>query len=315
MIYLESFNDYNINEKVSWKDLFFYSLIFLTGYSNYKDYKKINNLYSEINSPDSRPSIEEKELLESIRQKLINDVKDSSKWNKFGKDKLLDSLKVVEFRIVDSIDYENKISKNSSACFINLDNLKSSTSFFLKKVVKEPSQNNIIVVRRDALKYDHFEDILIHELYHYLDKLLALNNDFSKFIDTDVKDKHYASKKFAFILKSFAESKDRSKEQIKSFKLYYDDGKLGDLYEISKDLIDPWLKEYDYYSSPDELFARWWTLKSDMKQKGIIKNIEDRITLEDISDYLKKGAGDDSYDIIMILDWDKLEDFQNYIES
>lgn len=53
---------------------------------------------------------------------------------------------------------------------------------YLKPFLNEPSENDVIVIRRDVLDNKEISLVVSHELYHYLDKLIKLNKEFSNFI-------------------------------------------------------------------------------------------------------------------------------------
>ena len=206
MIYLKDYDNYNTNEKVSWKDILFWSVLFLGTRQIggvLGEYRLLNNLYNQINSTTSKPSVEDSTKLESIRLNLLDEISKSPRWEKFGKTNLIDSLSKVKFKVVDSLPYSTNISENSSACFINLEAMKDRTRFIVKKFINEPTENNLIVVRKDMMNSKELQDVLIHEIYHYLDKLLIVNNDLSKFVDMRIKsDRNYASKKICILMKN-----------------------------------------------------------------------------------------------------------------
>lgn len=137
-------------------------------------------------------------------------------------------------------------------------------------------------------------------------------------IDWKVKsDDQYASKKCAIL----------SKNEIIDFSSYIDlfglsdkSGQEVDVYQFCKNYIDPYKDNFKYYSSNEEVFARWFTLKTDMFRKGIISNVSQDIKIEDISKYLDKCNELEDFDskyqchhIMMALDWSKLDQFQKSI--
>lgn len=318
MLYLNNYTLYN--EKINWRNVIIYSVLFFSLgkelHSKRNDLTLVNNLYNEINSKKSIPSSEESEFLEKIRQELIVEISNSSRWNKFGKDSIIDSIRTIKFRIVDYNSYLSNVSYNSIACFIDIKRIKNNTSFFIKYFTNDPKEDNMIVIRKDALYKEDFKNILIHELYHYFDKLLIDNiGDYSQHIDEHIKNKKYASNKYSILVRNSILN-NYKKSDIDSFTLIDVNGNRVNIYNIASNIVDSYLDNYNYYTSNDEIFARWWSLKSDMISLGIISNFDKKVELKDIRLYLTKCSDSNAstcYDIMMFLDWEKLDEFQEII--
>lgn len=314
---LKDFKSYSINEKIGWKEILV-SLVILFGarkaINTYREYDYLKSVYSKINSKESIPTKEESEKLESIRLNLIEDIESDDKWDKFDKTGILDSIRNIKFKVMDSDKYINDISL---ACYINIESMKNNRKY-LKPFLNTPSENDVIAIRRDVLDRKDISLVVSHELYHYLDKLIKLNKEFSNFIDWKVKsDDQYASKKYSILSKNAIID---FSSNIDLFSMSNKSGQEVDLYQICKDYVDPYKDKFKYYSSNKEVFARWFTLKTDMFRKGIISNVSQDIKIEDISRYLDKcnemGDFDSEYeclDIMMVLDWSKLDQFQKSI--
>jgi hypothetical protein len=325
MKYLQKFQNWEkekLTEKITWKDLLLWSTLLIGGKQIIKtgqQYNTLNKLYTQINSPESNPTKLESSKINQIREKLINQISNSQDFEKFGKKNLIDSLKVIEFKVVDSLNYIRNVSPGSNACFINLGIIKQKTRKEIKWLVNEPSQNNLIVIRKDILREQTPELTIIHELYHYLDKITKVKYQFEEFIDTNINRNklNYTTNKYAILVrKSMREY--NTNEKIENFKLYDNDGQKVDIYPLCKEKIDHYIKNKNYFSSTDEVFARWLTLKTDMIQLGIIKNNQDIITLGEVETYLDKCNEENTeqcYNILLILNWEKLIEFQEYINK
>jgi hypothetical protein len=315
---LKDFKSYSINEKIGWKEILV-SLIVIFGtrkaINTYREYDYVKSVYSKINSKESIPTKEETEKLEKIRIDLIGDIESDDKWNKFGKTGILDSIRNIKFKVMDSDKYINDISL---ACYINIEGIKNDRKY-LKPFLNAPNENDIIAIRRDVLDRKDVSLIVSHELYHYLDKLTKLNKELSNFIDLRVKsDDQYASKKYSILSKNAIID---FGSHIDLFSMKYKSGQEVDLYSVCKDYVDPYKDKFKYYSSNKEVFARWLTLKTDMFRKGIIENVSQDIKIEDISRYLDRcnelGDTNSEYecqDIMMALDWSKLDQFQKSMD-
>jgi len=192
--------------------------------------------------------------------------------------------------------------------------------------IRKIIENNIIAINRSVLSSPMCEDVVKHELYHYVSKLKnypfsTLRNDFvnittiNKFIDKKTSDKVYLSKKISILLflrrNEFA---DLMKMDINKFEMT-DHGKSVDLYTVAKHLVDGYQQKVNYYENDDEIFARWHVLKSDIYKSGIKK---DKITTEDIQKYLLTIKSVDEFqeaiDILLPLDWGKLDEFQDFVK-
>ena len=290
------------DEKMTWKQ-FLVGLSIYVGTTHIMKDVKLYNMYHQINSPASNPKEEEIGLIESIREKVISNVQSSDLFNKFGKKYVIDSLKKVAFKVVNSRDYYSNIDKISMACYINLPSFKATS--IESPLLSEPSMDNLIVINRDFIKKDDYPQILTHEIYHYLDKLLAKNGsrylsneiDMSQFIDLKIKDKDYAIKKFLLI--NCFDIKNHPNDII------YQYG--NDWYKMKKD-------EISYYGSDVELFARWKTFRTKLIEMRYTKDGKS-ITLDDISNYIiSKSTDGDDIELLYIINLSKIDEIENIIK-
>jgi hypothetical protein len=224
--------------------------------------------------------------------------------------------------VIDSINYRD-IADGSAGSFINLELIKKRTKTEIKWFVREPLENNLITIRRDILNKQESELIIIHELYHYIDKLIGINGgtgnyNFNQFIDTNItlSNKDYVAKKYAILVRN-SMVENNTKEKIEDFELLDDDNQKVDIYPLCKQIIDSFLKNKRYYASNPEIFARWLTLKTDMIQNNIIPNDKQIITLSDIENYLKHKPENKNqcHDILLIIDWESLDKLQEYLNQ
>jgi hypothetical protein len=149
------------------------------------------------------------------------------------------------------------------------------------------------------------------ENYNFSDKIKIEDFLDKKFL----KDKLYSDKKL-LLLYVVSKSKDYSKaihmnpDDILS--VIENKDKSGFI-KASDEYING--GNYKYLNSPHELYARWNTLKMDILNKGIIENINQIVTLDDIAQYLNNTKTTeeekyDAYDILLQLDFKKIKKLQ-----
>ncbi len=246
-----------INEKVSLKSIII-GLSFFIGtkfvLKTYDNYKFVKELYDVINNDVMNSS--EALLVDKVKNDLIENVKKSDLFNKYGKEYILDSLKSSTIKISKS---ELLLSK-SNGFFFHLPVIKEH--FKLVNILtsyKKPKSENVIVIEKRLLEdYDYFESVLVHELYHYIDHLYKESGGkysnmffYEKFLDTKITDgsldKAYLNNK---MLKIFG--KDALNIFIKT--------------TLDNEFFDILKNDIDYYKSDKELYARINTLIFNMKK-------------------------------------------------
>lgn len=263
----------------------------LAGISNYTNIKalagyklshsEISNIVNDVNY---KPSGENKVLVDTIKLNLIDYIKSSNKIEGSKKSsiiKAIDSLSIViaPDRFADGIAQGNVIGVH----FLYID-------YPTKKI------KNAIVLNGDAFNGGLFSGsddktkvtTLIHELWHFIDAKLYTNNksekygyysdilDISELLDMDIVSyndlgKKRLEKKIEIIFKR------RGMKNTKKGKKY---------------LASLIVENRKYITSPEEVFARFHSMKMWMFRNGIIDSPTDNITKDDIIKII------DDYDIV-----------------
>ena len=155
------------------------------------------------------------------------------------------------------------------------------------------SVENIIIVNK---KYENDEDLpnmLVHEIYHYVDALLGQKNDLSKelnlsqFIDKNVDNQ---ARKYSSIYgRKFSETS-------------------PDIKKLLKELSMKTISNIEYLKSSEEIFARWKTFKSYMIKKGYIKDMNSPVDNELFMKYITniKSINSEDLEFLLVIDWDKI---------
>ena len=107
-----------VNEKIKWTPLLLSIGMSYIGIQKWSDYKHIKSIYDVVNSKESIPNKEDKKFVDKIRQDVISNINTSNLFNKFDKKYIIDSMRTIEIRIVDSII---PFSKNSLACYLYIE--------------------------------------------------------------------------------------------------------------------------------------------------------------------------------------------------
>ncbi len=183
--------------------------------------------------------------------------------------------------------------------FIDIKQMKKKIKNYLLDV---PSGDNFIIIQRSSMNRSDIASSISHEIYHYLDKLIGVDVDYSqksnlsKFIDKRIVDKNSAIKKLSIILFGELPSKET----------------MNLLEDIHKDV----LINKDYFSEDEEIFARYKTLKDDMVSKHILSDINDKITLSKIVEFLSKCSTSErigNFTFIFYLDLSKLDELDKIL--
>lgn len=250
----------SIDEKVSWKELVIGLGIYLGANYVIKDYKNfnfINNLYDIANS-----EIKDDSLSLEVKKRIINDVKESAIFVKYGREYILDSLQKTKIIITDK-----NIFDESNGFYIHLPNMLEHFKVvnFLT-LHKKPNVDNIIFIHKKTLDQQNFDEILIHELYHYVDKLLENRKD------------HFFTD-YTYLTKELLEAKLEKIIDKEYLEVFEEHG-------IRDEIINGILNDKDYLTSNKEIFARVNTLRSNLKRDGFITDINQEINEKMVKNYI-----------------------------
>jgi len=307
MKYIKEFNQYEqIDEKIKFMDIVMYLSLLFAGnstYNTFNDYKEINKLYTIVNSASYNSTYEQKQLVDSLKKNIIEQVRISPKFNKDIKSYILDSLQNITIKFANPTG-EKLFKENSAAVYMNLVEVKKALSNHLAYYpilkINSTSKENIIIVNK---KYENDEDLpnmLVHEIYHYVDALLGQKVELSRelnlsqFIDKNIdgQDKDYVIRKYSSIYGvKFSETNTRIKELLK---------------ELSNKTIN----HIEYLKLPEEIFARWKTFKSYMVKKGDIKDmnspVDKDLFIEYVSSIKPSNMNTEDLEFLLVIDWDKI---------
>lgn len=317
MRYIKTYEIYNdmITEKITYKDiLLYFSLLYIGshGYLFYKDIKnmkEISKVYKVVNASDNYPSGKEKQLIDSVRYQIVNQVKNSDLFKKFGQNReyIIDSLETATIKFIEPTG-KLVFKDDHIAMFIKLGELENvvrdrfKDNLLYKYFDLQSAKKNVILISKEHINDEDLDEILIHEIYHYVDRLLGDNKDISetlglsKYVDAGIIDnKDYLN--------------------FKASLMYNYKNKNEYLDKLLSDIAEYTVTNFDYLSSDDEIFARWKAFKSKLVKYGYIDKLEDSIDTYDISKYIKdKKVNLTDLDILLIIDWDKMEELDNLIK-
>jgi len=84
-------------------------------YRNVDDFRKVKALYREVNSESSIPNVRDAKRIEEIRSQLITNIDSSNFFKNLNKKDIIDSIRLVEFRVIDDMTnmYPSMISSKS----------------------------------------------------------------------------------------------------------------------------------------------------------------------------------------------------------
>jgi len=306
---MKHIEDFNINEKISWKSfLIIMGMTFAGKYlsTNISAYKNMNYLYNQVNSEKSVPTGDDKKKIEDIRQELILDIESSNLFQKSKKSWIIDSIKSIEFKIIDDRSIRNISGVSTNGCYIYIAGIKDKFPL-ANKFSNQTSLNNVIILNSDLFSNPNSFEIIQHELYHYLDQLIGKDNeklssniDFGDFLDSEIdNDIDYAVYKYTAI---YCKSTDGISKE-----------KKRELEEMVKDEIK---SSKSYITSQSELFARWKTFKSKLKREGYIKNINQRVDRNLVIKYCQDKLGNiyiDDVSLLFYLKLSKIEELDKLV--
>lgn len=297
MNHIINFNDYeNINEENRFIDkwskfLLAGGIIFLLS-GHIRNINDARNIYKIVNTEQCIPTNKELAIMDSIREKVIATIEKTKMFNRFGKQSIIDSMRTIKFFVADEIPSGG----NPRGSFINLDAMPS----WRRKIDNyfgRPGFSNFILIRKDILHRPDSAHIITHELYHYLNKLYNLSDIEIKLPILDkrvTKDKEYGCRKLAILMGIDYDSSQVYKKRVDM---------------CYRDVI----KEDSYYSSGIEMYARWMTFKQELLENGIITNINQKVTLDVITDSLNDKKNKDIGDLrilCLFLDLEKMGEME-----
>lgn len=164
----DKYRSEEVNEKIKWSNLLFALGLAYIGISKYGEYNKIKDIYGVVNSNESTPTSNEAIWIEKIRSEVIEQIKVSNLFKKFDKEYIIDSIQNINFRIVDD---QIPFSKGARACYIYIKPLKGKYTYLLQDQI--PSGENFIIINRKSMKDSNYTEVVVHEIYHYFDRLLT----------------------------------------------------------------------------------------------------------------------------------------------
>ena len=292
MKYIKSKEDYLINEKIeiSWKELII-GLGIIYGINHYfgeerlprMSGKEIDKTISDINNV---PSKEEDAFIKKIREDLISDIETTNNLDSIRKNKVISVINSIKFVCVDTKTMEIiGENKGTMACYFRHFNEKMQPV-------------SAIIVDRKRLSSLGASSIIIHELRHLVDDVLAGepfdSEDYSEFINiVDILDKDIVlgtqigkkrlKQKIDFYSKNLVELAIGGKiEDVKS-----EEGRK-EVREVEDQFRNNFIGMFDdeknikYLTSPAEIYVRFHGLKRWMIKNGYLKDMNDQITQEKI---------------------------------
>lgn len=254
--------------KKSWKNLLIALSVCFVGDIQIKNYKAIRSVYVDITN-STLPTKSEKDTIDKIRKDIINIIKQDNKFLKFNRPYILDSLKNIQFKIINEIDI-GASEDIAAACYIDLDAAKDNWMYdhiFKDNLV---GRDNFIIIRKKSLNSEMLPDYIVHEIYHFLDKLLG---DKKITLSSSLKPKDN------IIDKKVLSDKKWALDKLSMISTTY---KYDELTPRLKELIthkyDDIISRKKYLTSESELFARWKTYKHNLVKNGFLSNINQKIT-------------------------------------
>ena len=281
MKYIKTIDDYSINEeldlKIGWKQIIIGLCIFVAYKHYFPDNKKItlsemNRIISDI---DSKPTVQEKSIIDKIKNSLVADINQETGISEDKKKKLLNGINTIPFIMVDTetISYITGNEKTLGCYFGYMDKVRN-------KLV------TVILVDRSRVKGVGFSETLLHELRHLVDDLLTDGRkDYSELsnivdmLDKDIVLRNKEGEKklrnkvndyVDIMVKSTVNPNDLDSPRVK---------------ELSDTLKDEYFDaifldkgKMDYLTSSSEIYARFHGLKRWMIKNGYLKDINSEIT-------------------------------------
>ncbi len=261
------YSDFPVNEKISWKNLLIALSVCFIGDIQIKNYKAIKSVYNDVTN-SVLPTKSENDTINKIREDIINIIKSDNTFLKFNRPYILDSLKTIQFKIIDKIDI-GQDDDIAAACFLDIKSAKKSWLYDFISKDNSISRDNFIIISRESMKDKILADYIVHEMYHFLDKLLG---DDEHHLSNDINSKNIIDKK---VLTDKKWALDKLSMISTTYK--YDD-LTPELKNLISQKYDNIMSRKKYLASESELFARWKTYKHNLVKNGFISNINQKIT-------------------------------------
>jgi hypothetical protein len=302
----------NLNEKTNWKNILLALGLTFAASRETSKFLNFKEVINTVTSTNSKPNNTESKLIEEIRQDVISEIKDSKIFKKTDKYFIIDSLKKVEFYLVDSII---PFKKQAEACFISISELKKKYKFLISKI---PHNDNFIILNRKSLENESYRNTIVHEINHYFDKLLgdeinySVENKISSFTDSNLENDVYMRFKIStfLLLEDFDDQKKKNFSREES----------ASIARMKETILQGILKDYrenlSYYKSSQEIFARFRALKDDMVQSKVIPNVDTPLTIENLATYLGKSSTEKKLEnlyLILTIDLTKLDELNKLL--
>jgi hypothetical protein len=271
------------------------SVMLLFGYIN--ALLDISKMYSIINSEENLHDTE-KYIVEKAKSTVVNNLE-----LKCVNDFIIDSIKTITIRKGKN---NNFLLENNYAIFFSVDSISKtiSNSKLLKYSKHKSDKSNAIIINKKAIKNKqlYYEEVLIHELYHYVYKLLKLEElNLDMYLSKNIDEKEYFFIKTLYLngIDHLSLNKRKQKKinkQIKNkYKFYLDNKK--------------------YYQKNEEVFVRWKTFKNKLVELNYLDNIYDNVTSDILIKYISDGnINKIDEEILMFINFDKIEDFDKAID-
>jgi hypothetical protein len=185
-------------------------------------------------------------------------------------DWIIDSISVINFKLVDSVI---TFQKGADACYINIKPIKTYFNSLLPLQI--PNEDNFIIIRRKSMVDSSYRSVVVHEIYHYYDRLL-----------TGGEEKHYSNLiNMSNFLDKNISNEGYIKNKIMSLMLFVNVNDESEL-RVVDEIYNHYTLNKSYYQLDSELFARYKTLKHVMLKSGFIRNIDQTIGIKELSNYV-----------------------------
>lgn len=264
------------------------AILFSNSKTHIKVYK-INRMYNNINSDNPKYSISDS-VYNLVKYDIVKQVEESNLYKKCNKKNILDSLKSIKIKIVEP---NIIINESFAAMFVDI---KSVTTELNKISVFEhlkTDYSDIILLQKRKLNDEYVAEMLIHEHYHYLDKLLNYKSD-------TIKKYNLSDKKITSV---------RHKINKIFYLFGFNDDKNTDELELTALSISSSINnDIGYLTDSKEVFVRWKTFKSKLVNLNYIYNINSTVDTTIIKEYFDKHTPNVfDLELLLTLDLDKLE--------
>lgn len=284
-------------------------IIAISRYADVKLYRGVKKIMDVVNSTQSDPLQREQQFIDSIKKEFTTKVKMEKLFSETQKEWIIDSLKTIQFKVIDSGLLDET---NANACFINIDPLKEKIKG--RKLVSLalddfPDNSNFIILKRDYITKDPtYKMSVVHELSHYYHHLIREAQmevpKMTDFLDKRISDDSYMQKKIRSLFGINGDIEDKKKSEIVKV--------------LVRSICVELRQNEEYFTSEDELYARFKTLKHQMYEQNIIKDMKQPVTKDDVMlfiestyDYLPSDNFVEHAAILVYLDLDKISQIKD----